>query len=375
MIHKILNVDNLTQDRWVRLSDDRRFVVSPRSKKAGVVEWKVLPYNKAHFVGSLVTATYALGGITLEVSGNCARFRQGIIDLWVIDTSRFAGGPKLKVTKENAIVRIDLSNARFPGTPVPADFSAEIAPDGAGYRLRLLFLWGGFEAEVGLESWLTGAEEAASTLLLVDEVCPLSKSEGIHLNGSPAARFYPSWMFLVAGEGAACFRGNQSDITVDTLVLALLAPGMPGLLANPPPRRSLVAIASSQPTDSFAFPLWPGLKDWWSFSSDPPVFKAIWVEAGEQVKGRDPIRRALLVTSSPSAILKFLPGLIPSAMTAGRLHWSWWPLSMLPLISEKAYAKQPDFWRLCSRRSGGSIRLSAAFSSALPSRSGSSCPT
>ncbi len=311
MLNEFMKVDNLAQEKLLRLNDDFRYFVSPQTGQAGPKKWKVLPYHNSHVPQSLLLATYPLGTVKLQVWKKIVRFRQGSNDLWVIDTGRFAGNPKLSVKREDENIRITLVGARFPGTSIPADCDLLIFSGVGGYRIKISFSWGGFQTEVNLEQWLTGAQEAVSTLLMIDIVCPLSEAESIHLNGSPVAKFYPSWIFVVSGDGAAGFRGDSVEITVNMLALGLLGEGMPSLIPNHPVRRTWIGIWNAQFQKQFSFPLWPGREDGWSFSSNAPLHNAMAVEAGEWLEKDNPIRRVLVVTGSQSAVLEFLPGADP----------------------------------------------------------------
>src|SRR5207249_1082822 len=65
---------------------------------------------------------------------------------WLIDVRRFAGTPTLisQPTPQNGL-RIELKDARFPGTQLPADFICELRPKTfLGTPMEISFTLGGF---------------------------------------------------------------------------------------------------------------------------------------------------------------------------------------------------------------------------------------
>ena len=69
---------------------------------------------------------------------------------WLIDVRRFAGTPTLtsQPTPQNGL-KIELKDARFPGTQLPADFACELRPKTfLGTPMGIKFTLGGFHGLV-----------------------------------------------------------------------------------------------------------------------------------------------------------------------------------------------------------------------------------
>jgi hypothetical protein len=83
---------------------------------------------------------------------------------WLIDVRRFAGTPTLisQPTPQNGL-RIELKDARFPGTQLPADFICELRPKTfLGTPMEISFTLGGFHGRAIFESWLAGHQPLQS---------------------------------------------------------------------------------------------------------------------------------------------------------------------------------------------------------------------
>lgn len=303
MIHKVLNLENIRKNRVLTLSEKGNYLVSSYRVNGQFKEWTTLPYHDLGLNNVTMYRKITLGNVELYASGRQTIFKLGGADKWVTDINRFAGNPKLKVKEIDGAVRVVLSDARFPGTGIPADFEAVIELRDSIYRMNLSFAWGGFQAEVDLEAWLNGDEEARSLLLAESLLCPLEQNGGLFLNGTQQAAFYPSWLFKITAPGSASYKRANDEIPFRTLVLALGAPGMPNILLNPPPRRTYFLLG--RPT-RFNFPCRSSQEQEWSFLANEPPFSTLGIEAVEDTSGQ--IRRALLVSGPVAAELTFRPG-------------------------------------------------------------------
>ncbi len=110
-----------------------------------------------------------MGPVTLSASAGKVVFATDIA-IWTVDILHFSGNPKLQVSSQEGVITVSLRQARFPGTGIPADFTAVCFKDDDQQRwlMDLSFAWGGFTARVDLENWLNGVDLAQSTLLGIE---------------------------------------------------------------------------------------------------------------------------------------------------------------------------------------------------------------
>lgn len=76
--------------------------------------------------------------VEILTSHNQVIFKLGSITAWVINTSDFGGTPKLKTTRKNNQVKIELTNAVLPGSDISADFTCHLTRELFDWRLNLI---------------------------------------------------------------------------------------------------------------------------------------------------------------------------------------------------------------------------------------------
>jgi hypothetical protein len=216
--------------------------------------------------------------------------------VWVIDVKRFAGAPILitQPTPQHGL-RIELRNARFPGTQLPADFVLVLGPPGfLGTPMELSFTLGGFHAQAILERWLAGTQLLQSPVTLGSDVCPLGASSKLSISGNAEARFFPNWQFLMGGSNLAIIHGLGSDIPSGQFRLKLLFPGDPSLSAHPKSKRTLLGLSAGG-TIWHLKPAVLNLSIGTLIPSDG-LFDRIDIEAGESATGS--AARVMVATST-----------------------------------------------------------------------------
>ena len=164
--------------------------------------------------------------------------------IWLIDVRRFAGTPSLATnhTPPKGLT-IELKDARFPGTGLLADFKCVLqAPGFLGTPMQISFALGGFQAQGIIERWLAGQQALQSPVTLNAGVCPLGSAGKLSLAGQGEARFFPNWLFQMAGQKLATIAGLGPDMASDRFALKLLFPGEPSLSAHPKSRRTRLAL-------------------------------------------------------------------------------------------------------------------------------------
>ena len=217
---------------------------------------------------------------------------------WLVDVNRFAGNPALIIqpTPGNGR-RIELKNARFPGTELPADFVCVLRPKNfLGTPMDIKFTLGSFHGQAIFERWLAGQQTLQSNVTLGSDVCPLGAFSKLAVAGRAEARFFPNWLFTMAGNQLATITGLGSDLPSNSFRLKLLLPGDPSLSAQPKSKRTLLTLLAGDVV--------------WQLKPDPlnlsvgtlsaadGLFNRIDVETGESAAGD--VARVLVASSTSS---------------------------------------------------------------------------
>src|SRR5215831_2028839 len=194
-----------------------------------------------------------LGTVTVVQGPGLIAFRLNGVVRWIIDVRRFAGSPVLTVAGAPPhAVKIQLKNARFPGTELPADFTCTLkAHTPFGTPMEIKFVLGGFDAQTTLERWLSGQALAQSAVTFATDVCPLGAASKLALAGQAEARYFPNWLFQITAPGAnlATISGLGPDIPSSVFSLRLLFPGDPSLSSHPKSKRTHLSLAEGAAND------------------------------------------------------------------------------------------------------------------------------
>lgn len=218
---------------------------------------------------------------------------------WTIDTTRFAGKPKLTVTTGQGPLpsRVTLAGAKLPGTGVPADVVIVLGATGpAGTPADFTFSLGGFAGHVILEDWLAGRAALRSAVSLSGDICPLGASSNVAFTGSGQAAFTPDWRMQIDGPDIATINGLGAPIRADRLTLQLLAATDPSLSRKPRPKRTGLTLTAG--TNTWA--LTPAVTSLpiGSLKTEPGLFDTIMTETGEGKTGGGAARELLATSSS-----------------------------------------------------------------------------
>ena len=245
----------------------------------------------------------AVGKLTVDRSPGLVVFRLNGNPVWTVDVQRFSGNPTLTAqpAPPNAL-RIELKNALYPGTKLPADFVCLLSATGIfGTPMDLTFALGGFHANVVAERWLAGTQVMQSPVTLNNSVCPLGASATLALAGGAEAQFFPSWITASAsGAPLATVSGLGPDMTSQTFVLKLMSPGEPSLSAHPKARRTRMGLLAGSQT----WHLKPAVVDLpiGKLAAADGLFDLIEIEAGESLAGD--VERVLAASSTHGANLR-----------------------------------------------------------------------
>ena len=301
------NLDNVRMDRFVRMDMARGQLVAPL--KDGTKNWQTLPLRKRKGVAKV--KTYALGSVTLETTAAHAVFKIGSVIAWTIDPSHFTGQPKftIQVSPAKSVFTLTLSHAHFPGTDVPADFTARIYVSDSVWTLDLSFAWGGFQASAELAAWLATPllTPLLSTLLNAGEVCTFAGDKRLLLGPQPSAVFLPCWGFLVAG--TISMQGLSEQLVCNEFAINLLTPEMPGLLKLANRRRSLLTLGNPWSKPWFSLPLEEGKATGWRAHAPVPCYSTLQMEFAEEATSGKTARLLTAYSLHPDpTCLAFEPG-------------------------------------------------------------------
>ena len=234
-----------------------------------------------------------------------AAFKLGGQEQWVIDTQRFGGDPLLKTTRDEHLIRLELTNARYPGTELSADMSCEIRRRQDGWRMKLRLALGDFISEVPFESWLAGKASAVSGVSLNTAVCDLGSTRGMLLKGTAQVEFFPNWVFKLAGQGIGQLSGFGGEVLSDFLLLSLLEPAEPSLTTQPEARRTLISLRRGE--RSWPLEPMPNTTDGWKITATDGSFDLLHLEVGESARGSVAGRALLAESNVEDAQLFFHP--------------------------------------------------------------------
>ena len=209
----------------------------------------------------MTPAVKALGAVAVSYDlvreGRRVNFQVGEKPCWILDPDRFGGTPTLTVEQapgaEGETVHLALTGARFPGTDLPADLEAEIAPGLVGPTLRLRLALGGFAAEAPFHAWLMGLAPLAARVRFDASAIELGREAGLVLSGSAQAVLTPDWHLRLEGDAVGQFAGWGATYNSDSVTLALLSPEAHSIRTHPVARRTLVALERG----SLSWPAWP----------------------------------------------------------------------------------------------------------------------
>jgi hypothetical protein len=231
-----------------------------------------------------------------EVAGDSRRvaLTLGGEERFVIDTSRFTGKPQLTVTREDRLIRIELENARWPGTDIPADMVCEIKSTLLGRTLTIRMHLGSFAATLPLEHWLNGRRAASSVVHTDARICTLGTKGRLGVVGTAEAAFYSDWSLRFNGDGFVRMDGFGSEILSDALTLSLSDVGDGSLMSNPPASRTMMSF----PRGAHNWPIEPatGEASHWNVVARESPFDVIHVETAETRNGKS--RRSILAESN-----------------------------------------------------------------------------
>jgi len=222
------------------------------------------------------------GTLTISQSRYRVVFSLGGTPRWTIDTRRFAGSPRLELTRAAGQVRMTLTAARYPGTPLLADFAVLLRRTATGWRMHLEMALGGFAADAAFERWLLGLEPAHGPLRLPPATVPLGTRASLFLGGEASATFAPDWLLTLNAGAIAAVRGlGAQPLPADTLALELGPIADPDRPRAPVARRTLVTLLRGEHAWHIPLPGASHADAGWALEAGPDAFETVRLDLGE----------------------------------------------------------------------------------------------
>ena len=238
-----------------------------------------------------------------RISGDEKRlaFVIGRKERWVIDTGAFGGRPKLRIDRRDGWIDLRLTNARYPGTDIAADFRCTITGNpGARPRFTLHFPHFDASGSALFEEWLLGMRPLG-----------LKGGRGVLLDHGPfhlasdsfrKGKFSPDWSMMIEGENrlgveSGAGRSRSSSISSNLLLLRIPDGNEENLLEGEDLRRTRILMLR----EKNSWPLTPDVDrgDGWSLEYDDRSFDRIEFEGAEGPGDR---RHAVMVAEGEGAI-------------------------------------------------------------------------
>jgi hypothetical protein len=292
MLNSKLNLKALRQSRILQVASGGRKSARPSAA------WDELALTRRNLFGVAAFAGVGLSptlnavkrllntgeaSFTCETSETRIAFALHGKDRWVIDTRWFTGRPRLLHSRTNGLIRIQLLDAMFPGTRIPADFVCEIRQQALAWQMDLSFTLGGYHSQVPFVPWLTQKEIARADVHLDAEICALGSEGHARLSGYATAEYSPDWTMQLQGGRIITVHGIGRDLESDAVRLVLLEAEAPSLVTNSGKPHTLITIARATRTWSLD-PGWtvagPG-----HLECPDNVFKTLHLETFEETAG------------------------------------------------------------------------------------------
>jgi hypothetical protein len=170
-------------------------------------------------------------------------FKVGGCERWRLDVRRYAGNPRLQVEESPWRIAFQLDGARLPGTRLPADLAAVLAPVAGRWWLNLRLALGDLSVSLPFVPWLLGEIAAGGPVDLAGWAVGRRGGPGLRLAGGACRMDYrPDGSFRLAGAACAELVTPRLTAVADEVELALPEERLPSLFAEPPGRRTIVPL-------------------------------------------------------------------------------------------------------------------------------------
>ena len=188
----------------------------------------------------VVSPQHAFAAMRLNRVENGIQLRFGDELLWKVDTSWLSGSPVIRTSTTNALVRMSLRGARYPGVEWAADFDATISISKSRPTLVLRHSLSWERVEVDFFDWLTGKD---ALTFEVRQTSPIQVGEFLRVEQVRSVQFTfdPMLHLIGRGERAWSLSGKEAAGHSDSLQLTHLI-GPPLVRGDEMEKRSVVVL-------------------------------------------------------------------------------------------------------------------------------------
>ncbi|MGN8136013.1 hypothetical protein ACTJLC_14990 [Paraburkholderia sp. 22099] len=168
-------------------------------------------------IGPLVRAACCF---TCDADSHAFRVFIGGIEVWKIDRRWFDGIALLHVEQSASHLHVQLRQARFPGTDLPADLCLKVERGGTGWYGRLVLDGLKFDASFPFHTWLLGYHRAtgeANIGRIAFRGAGDVRLDGVHGHAS----FGPDWTLDLGGLHRASMRIGHEETALQSLRIEL----------------------------------------------------------------------------------------------------------------------------------------------------------
>ncbi len=157
----------------------------------------------------------------LEYSRGLVKFSLNAEVKWVIDISLFDGRPQLRCLKKNGEHLVTLKGAYYPGTRLPADFSARIFRERSEWVMDINFNYWNIQQKLNFPDWLDGKKELSGKKYLNYSGIGLSSADGVELGGQTDVKLDNRWKLKLKGPSIGRLTFNNGKYSTNEIEVSL----------------------------------------------------------------------------------------------------------------------------------------------------------
>jgi hypothetical protein len=186
-----------------------------------------------------------LGNIRMERSKGRVAFHFRNKERWVVDVKKFTGSPSLEIDRSQKEIVVRLLGAFYPGTLLPADFTARLQPTLSGWKM-LMSSETGINTTVSFERWLLGLARISGSLPVKLNLTHPSNPFQVHIPSGTIHSLTSGWTHTFS---------SSRKLTVGIAGTGFISSGIAvrpppdskqSLFLRPPARRSIISVQSPE---------------------------------------------------------------------------------------------------------------------------------
>jgi len=216
---------------------------------------------------------------------------------WRVEARQFAGASKLSIEQTDQLINIALSNSRYPGTDIPADFSCTLKKGVTGWSMAMAMPQFKYTGQAAFERWLLGAESLRSRSKVASTDIHLREGARLCLSGITAAEYVADGTLSLMGAAGIALIHDSAKFLGDAISLSIPQRSDMGVLARNSAKRTRLAMPRGTNSWNASALMPPVLPD--ALKAGDDHFSALMIESAEDAAGAR--RHALLAVSSPES--------------------------------------------------------------------------